>query len=352
MANRHWVGASASWDGTAGSKWSDTSGGAGGASNPTSADDVFIDANSGNGTVTIATGNTGCKSLTLTGFTGTLAGSAAISVSGSITLDTTYTRTYTGAITINHTSGTATITSSGASFGASAVTHDGVGGTLVLTDDYNSTAGFTSRGGTFDTQNHNMTVGFFAALGTQTRSVTLGTSTITTSTTSGTPWNLIITGLTFSGASSTIILGGAGTAGRTFAAAGQTYHIVSFEGSDVANGWTVTGGLTADVIRLLNGPRNLLFTGGTTVTLTAASGWQVSGTFGNSNGINSTITGTPFTLSVASGTVIMDHVAIRSCTATGGATFIAKHFDNGGSFNTGWQFPPSGVSAARSFNGV
>ena len=54
MASRYWVGGTANWDNTAGTKWSDVSGGAGGFSAPTSADDVFFDANSGTNTITTA----------------------------------------------------------------------------------------------------------------------------------------------------------------------------------------------------------------------------------------------------------------------------------------------------------
>ena len=43
MAARYWVGGTANWDATAGTKWALTSGGAGGQAVPTSADDVFID---------------------------------------------------------------------------------------------------------------------------------------------------------------------------------------------------------------------------------------------------------------------------------------------------------------------
>jgi len=42
MALRYWVGGTDTWNNTAGSKWSATSGGAGGASAPTNADDVFF----------------------------------------------------------------------------------------------------------------------------------------------------------------------------------------------------------------------------------------------------------------------------------------------------------------------
>ena len=72
MADRYWVGGTANWDGTAGAKWSATSGGAGGASVQTSADNVFFDASSGSGTVTISTVNANCNNLNFSGFTGTI----------------------------------------------------------------------------------------------------------------------------------------------------------------------------------------------------------------------------------------------------------------------------------------
>ena len=78
MANRYWVGGTANWDATAGTKWATTSGGAGGAAVPTSADDVFFDAASGAVTCTLTGGYfASCLSLTCTGFTGTLAGGAS-----------------------------------------------------------------------------------------------------------------------------------------------------------------------------------------------------------------------------------------------------------------------------------
>ena len=43
MANRYWVGGTATWDNTAGTKWATISGGAGGSTAPTAADDVFFD---------------------------------------------------------------------------------------------------------------------------------------------------------------------------------------------------------------------------------------------------------------------------------------------------------------------
>jgi hypothetical protein len=62
MADRYWVGGTANWDATAGTKWSATNGGAGGASVPTAADDVYFTLLSGLVTVTVsATAN--CRDL-------------------------------------------------------------------------------------------------------------------------------------------------------------------------------------------------------------------------------------------------------------------------------------------------
>lgn len=70
MANRYWVGGSQTWNSTAGTKWSTTSGGASGAAAPTSVDDVFFDANSGAAVVVIASGAV-CRDFTATNFLGT-----------------------------------------------------------------------------------------------------------------------------------------------------------------------------------------------------------------------------------------------------------------------------------------
>ena len=102
MAARHWVGGTDNWNGTAGTKWATTSGGAGGAAVPTASDDVFFDANSGANTITIS-GSRVCKSLTTTGFTGTMAGVSTpqLTISGNITLGSGMTNTLQGTIIIN-----------------------------------------------------------------------------------------------------------------------------------------------------------------------------------------------------------------------------------------------------------
>ena len=97
MAARYWVGGTDVWDNTAGSKWALTSGGVGGQAVPTSADTVFFDAASGANTITLGA-NANCLTLTMTGFTGTLAFSTFnISIAGTGTVFTqSTTMTVTG----------------------------------------------------------------------------------------------------------------------------------------------------------------------------------------------------------------------------------------------------------------
>lgn len=90
MAARYWVGGFAAvWDNTAGTKWATSSGGAGGASVPTSVDDVFVDGLY-NGSTGIQISNSGavtCKSLDFTGYSATAYFSGAgINFYGNLTI--------------------------------------------------------------------------------------------------------------------------------------------------------------------------------------------------------------------------------------------------------------------------
>jgi hypothetical protein len=88
MATRYWVGDGGPWSSANTTNWSATSGGAGGASVPTAADDVVFDANSGSGVVTGYVPDAVCKSLTGASTTGIELSGAAM-VSGNVTLDAT-----------------------------------------------------------------------------------------------------------------------------------------------------------------------------------------------------------------------------------------------------------------------
>ena len=232
MANRYWVGGTAAWDGTAGTKWALTSGGAGGQAIPTSADDVFFDANSGANTVTISTGNTNAKSITCTGFTGTLAGTATISVSGSITLVAGMTFSYSGTATI---AATATITSAGKTFGPVTIS----AGTTQLADPFVSSGLLTLTAGTLTTNNNSITATGFSSSNSSTRTINLGSSTLTLSST--TPVTLsTTTNLTFNAGTSSIVLS---STSPTFSGGGLTFNNVTFSNTALV-GPTVNGANT------------------------------------------------------------------------------------------------------------
>jgi len=137
VANRYWVGGTATWDGTIGLKWALTSGGIGGQLAPTTADTVFFDANSGAGTVTL--GTTGaCSTINFSGFTGTFAwGTNTITVAGSgVTVYTqTTSSTFTGTPVLNFTysgsTGTRTINCGSVTEANSATLNISAGGDTV-----------------------------------------------------------------------------------------------------------------------------------------------------------------------------------------------------------------------------
>ena len=237
MANRYWVGGTANWDGTAGTKWATTSGGAGGAAVPTSADDVFFDANSGAVTCTIASGNTGAKSITCTGFTGTLAGSAAITISGSVTLVAGMTVTYSGTMTFN---ATGTLTTAGKTIGP--VTISGSGITTTLGDALTSSGAVSLNGGTFNTAGYNITATQIITI-TGTSTWNLSSSTLTLSGVAAINFSGAITGLSINPGTSVINITGTSSQITTGAQLTPTLNLynVNFTNTTVTS-HTISGG--------------------------------------------------------------------------------------------------------------
>jgi hypothetical protein len=273
MADRYWVGGTASWDGTAGSKWALTSGGAGGQAVPTSADDVFFDAASGAVTCTIATGNTGAKSINCTGFTGTITGTAAISVAGSITLVAGQTYTHTGVVTLT---GTGTLTTAGKTF--SPLTINGSGITVTLGDALSLNQGdLIVTQGTFTTSgsNYSITAGRLQSDNSNVRTITLNASTVTLNqgAVSPTVGFTTSTNLTFNAGTSTINCNQPQT---IFNGGSQTFYNVAI-GDTQNNIHTMTGANTFNNLTINNRNSN------GTNRLSIAANITVNGTF-TSNG--------------------------------------------------------------------
>ncbi len=203
-ADRFWVGGTGNWNSTG--EWSNTSGGASGASVPTSTTDVYFDANSftaGGQVVTSTSSSDACHSMTWTGATNTptfiINNNPGFSVYGDLTTISAmvfYTSVSNGQLTFKSTSGTHYITTNGLVFGAPSganqyspkMIFNGAGGTWQLMDDWHfqstnyptfiESAKFVILAGTFDMNNNDVGTSshprVFEMTGTTTRNITFG----------------------------------------------------------------------------------------------------------------------------------------------------------------------------------
>lgn len=328
MANRYWVGGTANWDGTAGTKWATTSGGAGGASVPTTADDVFFSALS-TGTCTIAAGNTGAKSINCTGFTGTLTGTSDITVAGGITLVTGMTYSYTGIITFT---GTGTLISASKSLASIIVS--GAGITLTLGDALSCNGNFTVSEGNFNTANYSFTcAGSINSDTANLRSISLGSSTVTL--TSGGIDFSPSTNLTFNAGTSQInlsSLASISSGGKTFynvSYTGNTSGIRLISGSATFNNLTLTAPAASGVIEL-SIDQDLTVNG----TLTCAGASSIRRNFIRSNAIGAN-------RFITAAVVSANDCDFRDITIVGAAAPISPTRGGNCGGNSGITFPAS-----------
>jgi hypothetical protein len=199
MADRYWVGGTGTWNGTSTTNWSASSGGASGASVPTSADNVFFDANSNTGTtsftVTMATVAAVCADFDATAVDGvmTLAGTVALDVYGSFRLpiNTSFIRSYNGLTTLRATTTGKTVSLNGNALNN--VTFDGVGGGWTLSNAFLAFGGTTLTNGSLNLGGFTFTAFNFASSNTNARTLAFNGGqinlTASTTTASATLWS-------------------------------------------------------------------------------------------------------------------------------------------------------------------
>lgn len=339
MANRYWVGGTAAWDGTAGTKWAATSGGAGGETVPTTADDVFFDAAS-TGTCTIATGNTGAKSINCTGFTGTIAGTAAITVAGSVTLDAGQTYTHTGTMTFT---GTGTLTTAGKAIGS--VTVDGVGITLTLGDALNiGGRAIVLRQGTFDAANYNVTIGRVEATTTNTCTITMG-SGLWTFINAAAVWNTAAaTNLTLNKNTANILLSNNTTTARSFlpGTTGLSFNKLTIGGNTSTSVTTVGG--TASFTELAS-TKTVAHTVRFNASGHTIDTWSITGSAGNVVTVDSSAAGTRRTFNLTNVTSGIDYLSVKDIGVNQDNRFYvgANSTDGGNNLNVIFTAAPSGA---------
>lgn len=258
MADRFWVGGSGNWDATSTANWSDTSGGTAGASAPTSADDVYFDANSnvGTGTFTVTVTGTSaspavCKSFATGGTGGALDGAMTLTMGATAQLDCYGSMTLPATnFSISGTLGAAmnfrgttsqTLTTNGVVMTNITLTLLGVGGTLTLGSAL-TVLTLSITNGTFDTSasNYNVTASNITSTNSNVRTINFNGSSISLSSTGNAINFTTATNLTFNAGTSTITCSGAST---TFAGGGQTFYNVTFS-SNAAGSTTITGANT------------------------------------------------------------------------------------------------------------
>ena len=290
MAARFWVtGGTGNWNST--TNWSSTSGGPSGNTVPGSGDTAAIDANSGSGTVTLDISPT-VQTLTMTGFTGTLAFGA-----NTITLNSTGT-IFTGATTMTVTGTpliicTATVTTTARTINPTAVTEANSVSFRITNSTANLTFGAGAIRGIDFTDGTNPT-GYGGTLATfvvtiygdikfsTNMSVSSSTNTMTFAATSGTK-TINTAGLTidrqftFNGVGGTFQLAADLTSGAT-----RTCTLTT--GTLDLNGYTLTIGLFAsnngNTRAIAFGTGKIVLTGNTATVWTnaTATGFTYTGT--------------------------------------------------------------------------
>ena len=340
MADRYWVGGTAAWDGTAGTKWATTSGGTGGASVPTTADDVFF-TNLSTGVCSISTGNTGAKSINCTGFTGTITGTAGITIAGSVTLVSGMTFTHTGTMTFT---GTGTLTTAGKAF--SGVTVNGSGITVTLGDALNTgTRSLTVTRGTFNAAGYNVTCSSLGSSNSNVRTITMGSGLWTLSGT-GNVWDTAATtNLTFNKDTANILLSNTSASARSILPGSLGFNKLTIGGATGSSTFTLSG-IAPSYAELAS-----IKTVAHTITMTSATNnigiWSVTGTAGNVVTVNSNTAGTRRSFNLTNVTSGIDYLSVKDIGVNQTNRFyVGANSTNGGNnSNVIFTAPPAPPSA-------
>jgi hypothetical protein len=293
--------------------------------------------------------------VNFTGFTGGFQVSNAISVYGNFTLGSGMTvYTSTNALTFLGTSGTQTITTNGVTVNFPIV-QNGSGGAVTLGDALTSSKSYTQTNGTFNSNSKNLTLSSF------TKSTTNGTNFDPVSFTTST-WTITGSGTCFDAGT----FNGTGFALGTsiyFTSASPKTAIFSYDnwpavvqaglGTLTINGQSGLG-TTLWGLRNTVQPTTIIFSSGQTFTIGGTAQVDIKGTAGNLLTLQSSSSGTQFTLSKSSGAVYSQYLSIKDSNATGGADWRAGTTSTFVSNVSGWLLldVPTTVRARINSSGV
>lgn len=331
---RYWVGGTGTWDASTTTNWSTSSGGAGGASVPTSLDDVVFNTSSSTAnaayTCTIGTGATVRSQKNHDGQGSgnniTWAGSGTMVMHDDFDLTAgtaDCTRTFTGAIVLSGSTTGFTFDSKGVIL-ASAITVNGVSAEWALAGSLDiGSSNITVTNGLFDLATYDLTAGSISSNNGNSRTIDFDTGTTTLS--GSTPLTFGTTetnraALTCTASTSQITCS---ATSPTFSGNNQSFYNVSFTS-------TSAGTVTINGVNTFN---NLSFTGITAAGLKVidlSANQTVTGTLTLSAGTNATMRtfvrsdtiGTTRTLTCAAVASLTD-IDVRDITIAGAAAPVS-----------------------------
>lgn len=353
MANRYWVGGSGTWDASDTSHWSASTGGSSGASVPTRDDVANFDTASHSGDYTCTTsGVLACSNLFMSNpnnaaNTLTFAGSATIECNGSLAYSI-INFTNTGALTFTYDGGSSgiNIIPDFRTTWTAPIVVNAPNKTYNITSTMITSNGITLTAGTLETDNNDVTCGFFSSNNSNTRTLTLGTSTITIQGFTGTVWNLgVITGFTGNMSSATIRVNISNSSVRSMSGQSQVYGTIETFGAG-AGSLTFLGALDVATLKSTTPPKTITFNRGSTYSI---GEFKTNGTAGNLVSMLSSAGGVNWKASSTSAQQSINYVSIRDCQVqTAGKWWAgANSTDAGGNSSlsgvpSGWRFaaPP------------
>jgi len=359
----YWVGGTGNWSDL--QHWATTSGGSINPSVvPSPFDNVYFDANSFNGpaqTVTIDQTIVSCLNMDWTGalYNSILTGPAVnnLKIYGSLIFINNMNYTFQGQVYFESASTGKTITTCGKQF-KNNVYFQGAGGGWTLLDDFTSTNSVYLYNGHLNTNGYNVSCNSFNSSQSNpaARTLELGSSTITLSSTSSSAMSIYNDNFTLLAGTSTI----------KFAASGSGLYVSTYYGTHIDftfynlefvntsgtsriyynynYGNLIINKATFNCHGQLQGNftfTDLVFSKGRTYELealrtqTIINNLTAGGTCNLPINIRSLSNGSQANISKSTGNIIVNYVALRDINATGGATFIANNSVDV-SNNTGW----------------
>ena len=345
------------WSGTSGGNWSAN---AWTTRVPLPQDDVVINAAfSSSQTLTVDMPRIG-RSVDFSGVSGsnlTVQFSTAQSIFGSLTLSSAITN-FTNSTAFTYAGrGNYTITSAGKGFG-STTTFACPGGTYTLQDSMGAQSNFALvfQAGGFDSNGFSFGVPVDISIsGTLTKSITLGTSTVVLSRANAavTLWNFATTtGLTFSGANSTIQITGSNNQTAIFAGGGLTYGVLSNTVSTSTGQFSITGANSFSRLDFSRsgGARTLAFTPATTTTIRTQNGFNVFGTVSGNITVASTSAANHTLTSSSQQAGNINYLTINNSVVDASPKWYAGANSTDGGTNTNWIFTAAPAVVSSSFS--